>query len=202
MYLKEAFDVYSLQQAKNVVLSEDPNFPNKFTVETDFLVSKILKNLEIGENTKILDFGCGMGRVSKSLIEKTNCYVIGVDISKTMLNFAVQYVNNEKFSPNSTYYLKNSVDIVLCIFSLQHVENPSKEIENLINILKPKGHLVLLNDKKRYIPSGTDRNNFVIWQDDNFDVGKSLNEKLTKIKDITYLNKPNQNILIFQKLNN
>ena len=64
-YIKQVFDVTTFDQAKNVVLTYSDKDPEKFERETNFLVDAIQKNIDLDESKTVLDFGCGMGRVSK-----------------------------------------------------------------------------------------------------------------------------------------
>lgn len=64
-YFKEIFDAETLEQAKDIVLTPDPNDVNKFIFETQWLIKFINAHFNVNEKTKVLDFGCGMGRISK-----------------------------------------------------------------------------------------------------------------------------------------
>ena len=188
-YISQAFDVQSFKQAKHVALSEDPAKPEKFEEETAFLVEAIAEQVPIGPDTVALDFGCGMGRVSRELIERFSCRVIGVDISPSMLAFARIYVAHKaKFLPVHAWDEPKSIDFALASFVLQHVEDPAAEIDRLYEVIRPGGWLVVLNETKRFVPSGIDRMNFVLWEDDHFDVFAHLERAFTKVATMTYLN--------------
>lgn len=198
-YIKEVFDVVTIDHAKHVVLTSDPANPNKFQEETDFLINKIIEESIIPEGSKVLDFGCGMGRISKELVHRLNCHVIGVDISDSMLNFAKLYVRSlKKFETKNSYLIPNSVDAALAILVLQHVENPEQEIENIFSCIKPGGYFVLLNEHVRYVPSSIDKNNFIVWNDDRYDVVAKAKTLFTEIKQIDYVSS-DKKIFIFQK---
>lgn len=198
-YIKEAFDVYSLEQAKHVVLSYSNDDEFKFHTETCFFVDTVLEHITINDETCLLDFGCGMGRISKEFIDRKNCYVFGIDLSQSMLTFAEQYVkNSRKFLPMQAYFLENTIDVAICVFVLQHVEDPKKEINNILNILKPNGYIVLLNENKRCIPNSLDSENYVIWDDDGFDVEHYINQQTTKVASVPYIDNKKY-IHIFKK---
>jgi SAM-dependent methyltransferase len=187
-YIKEVFDVTTFDQAKHVVLTSDPNDPKKFEKETDFLVDTIMKQNILNENSIVLDFGCGMGRVSKALIDEFNCKVIGLDISDSMLTFARLYTANiKKFEATHKYDTPNSVDVALSILALQHSEDPAKEIDNIISVLKPGGTFILLNEPTRYVPSDVDSNRYVVWKDDGFDVFGYIEARLKKVHSVQYI---------------
>ena len=199
-YIKETFDVTTFPQAKNVVLSDDPNNPKKFDEETDFLVKAIKDFNIVNCESIVLDFGCGMGRVSKKLIDVFNCNVIGTDISPSMLQFANIYVSKPKqFKTAKSYIDKETIDICLSAFVIQHTESPVVEINNIYDVLKPNGYFVLLNEHKRFIPNGVDSQRYVVWNDDGFDVHGYVETRFKKINSVQYMSQPTE-IILYQKI--
>lgn len=200
-YIKEVFDVTTFEHAKHVVLTSDPNNPNKFENETNFLIDTIAEQMstKMNEDSVVLDFGCGMGRVSKKLIEKFNCNIIGVDISNTMLTFANIYVaKSKKFKPMNSYNIANTIDVCVSTFVLQHVQDPKTEIDIIYNNLKTGGYLILVNENKRYVPSDVDSNRYVVWHDDGFDVFGEINSRFKKVNSVQYM-KTETNIEFYVK---
>lgn len=200
-YVKEVFDVVTFDQAKNVVLTDDPNDPNKFDTETDFLINTINEQpfITMTDETIVLDFGCGMGRVSKQLVSRFNCNVTGVDISPSMLTFARLYVAKpDKFTATHSYDIPESVDVAISTFVLQHVEDPLKEIANIYNVLKPGGYLILVNENKRFVPSDVDANRYIVWKDDKFDIFGELDTRFKTVNRVKYMTSE-VDIIFYQK---
>ena len=198
-YIKEAFDVTTISQAMNVVLTFESDKPEKFHKETQFLIDVIANEHIITNESTVLDFGCGMGRVSKNIINTFDCKVLGFDISESMKTFATLYVSSpKKFKTISEMPADISIDVCLAIFVLQHVENPQQDIENIVKTLKPNGYVVLVNEDNRFVPSDVDTEGFVIWNNDNFNVVGEIEKHLTKVKEIPYIN-PEKNIVIYRK---
>lgn len=198
-YIKEVFDVTTFEHAKHVVLTSDPDNPKKFENETNFLIDIIQEQNTINSDSIVLDFGCGMGRVSKGLIDKFKCKVIGLDISDSMLTFARLYTANvQKFQATKNYTEPESVDVCLSILALQHAQDPKQEIDNIVKVLKHNGTLILLNENKRFVPNDIDRNRYVIWEDDGFDVFGYIETLLKKINSVKYLNS-NLDIIFYRK---
>lgn len=190
-YIKEIFDVQTFEQAKHVVLTTDPENPKKFETETNFLVDTIAEQdfIRLKDESIVFDFGCGMGRIARELINKFKCKVIGVDISPSMLQFAKLYTANlNKFQGMYEYTTPESCDVALSVLALQHAEDPQKEIDNIYNVLKPNGIFVLLNERQRFVPSDVDSNRYIVWNDDGFDVFKYTESKMKKIHSVPFIN--------------
>ena len=91
----------------------------------------------------ILDFGCGIGRLSKALLENFDCCVLGVDISASMRQLALEYVNNDRFSVISYEIFSElagkgalQVDTGLAVYVLQHVYDPKGDIKLLSQAIR------------------------------------------------------------------
>ncbi len=180
-YLSKVFQPLILRQAKDIVLSPDSTNPHKFEQETEKLVKFIVDNNLISSTDKVLDFGCGMGRISKELIDIIGCNVIGVDFSRHMLSHAIKYVEHFDKFDTTTYYQDNDIDIVIASLVLQHVEDPVKEIDNICSVLKPGGLLILINEVTRFVPIGIDNNGFVIWKDDGINIIELVSQSLSLV---------------------
>lgn len=188
-YIKQAFDVTTFEQAKHVVLSNSDVNKDKFIQETQFLIDIIKKLDIIKENDTVLDFGCGMGRVSRELVHQFNANVIGVDISDSMLTFAKLYVGNlNKFQTYNTYDIPDSIDVVIATFVLQHVENPDQELRKINSMLHNGGYLVILNENFRLIPADVDNEGYIVWNDDSYDVFEEASKCFDLIETIPYIN--------------
>ncbi len=200
-YESSIFECLTLEHAKDIVLTPDVNIPNKFEDYTRYFVDVISDQLTINETTLIHDFGVGMGRVSKELIDRYKCKILGTDISVNMLIHATNYVNNPQCFATSNYVTyQNSFDVCIASLVLQHVEHPMKEIDNILHVLKPNGYLVCLNDyTKRYVPGDYREDNSIIWFDDHLNIFEYLDKKFKKVVEYSYP-QPDHKIVFYQKL--
>jgi 2-polyprenyl-3-methyl-5-hydroxy-6-metoxy-1,4-benzoquinol methylase len=92
---------------------------------------------------KVLDFGCGIGKLSE-YIEDEN--YIGIDIDEESIKIA------KKFYPNKQFYLDNEFeeikdalrfDSIVSLAVIEHVKNPHDFLLELKSLLNQKGSIVL-----------------------------------------------------------
>lgn len=103
----------------------------------------------IKKGDKILDLGCGNGRLYQYLAKQKKVDYIGVDNSKNLLSAA------KKNNPKATFKegnlleipLKNhSIDVITCIAAFHHIPTNKlrqKALTEMQRVLKPNGKLIL-----------------------------------------------------------
>ena len=200
-YQSAIFDPVNLEHAKKIVLTPDEKFPNRFEESTNYFVDILQNENLVNQYSTVLDFGVGMGRISKELINRFNCKVVGSDISLNMLIYATQYVNNpQNFVTCNRVTYPNSFNLCIASFVLQHVERPIQEIDNIFDVLTPNGYFVCLNNSKEgLVPGDWREDNSVIWFNDYFDVFSYLDNKFLKIKEYPYPFLADHKIVIYKK---
>jgi ubiquinone/menaquinone biosynthesis C-methylase UbiE len=106
-------------------------------------------------NLKVLDFGCGVGRVLKKISERCkNSY--GVDISQNMLDFAREYINDDSVTlslcDNEKIYLEsNFFDLIYSFHVLQHIpteQDLTNSLSEIYRVQRPGGISVLHFSRK------------------------------------------------------
>lgn len=133
----------------------------------------------------VVDYGCGIGRLSKLLTQA----VIGVDISVTMRQLAEQYVRRTDFVTVSQVGFKILVDNgfraggALAAWSLQHVAQPAFDIELIARSLNQGALFWVLNRPHRAIPALNDADELK-WIDDEIDVYPLIDRHFDLIKTI------------------
>ena len=202
-YIKEVFNSETLEQAKNTCLTFDASDPNKFENETRFLVDFLKQYELLNKDSLVLDYGCGVGRVSKMIIDDIGCRIAGVDISESMLQFATQYVNNENFLPLLyTKELSNNApkfDLVIASLVLQHTEDPIESIKFIKDILKEGGTFVLVNEGTRYVPTNVDSNGYVVWHDDGINILEEVGKQFNLVGQYQYYTRTDYPLSVWKK---
>jgi len=120
-------------------------------------VEQVIKDY-VKDNNKILDLGCGNGRLLKSLAKFQNINYTGLDNNTKLLEKIQAFTAPRGVSPrvklicddilNLAQFKNNEFDIIFMIASFHHI--PSNELRqkvmaNLHRILKPNGYLIMTN---------------------------------------------------------
>lgn len=116
-----------------------------------YALNPILTRLSPDKNNfRILEYGCGMGRILKSIYSNGFCCA-GIDISETMLKWCYKLVPEVKelylLQPNKkSEYPSRSADLVFSYAVLQHIDRLTDyvaAIKEMDRCLKPGGILLI-----------------------------------------------------------
>lgn len=135
-----------------------------------FQLNKLLEVLSLTESDRVLDLGCGNGRITEFLHDQTRAFFEGIDISNEgieqarartasangRLTFSVGNMNRLDFPPQ-TFSAAISVD------TLYYVNDLEETLKQLFPILKPEGQMGLFftewtnnpEDKANLLPENT-----------------------------------------------
>ena len=159
-YNPSVFNVADIAAAKRIILTpEGVPTEQRWQVETPYVADLIANAMTLTPDTVLIDYGCGIGRVAKELIARHGCRVIGIDISPSMRSLAVGYVQSDRFFTCPPQMLDAmiergmTVDAAISIWVLQHCAFPSEDIGRLQRALKAGGHLFILNNDDRAVPT-------------------------------------------------
>jgi SAM-dependent methyltransferase len=182
-YRPDVFDVPDLQRAKGIILTDEgpgADTETRWVSETPYLMELIGKILDLRSDQVMLDYGCGIGRLSKAAIEQCGCSVIGVDISASMRRLAGDYVRSERFvavSPAQFDLLLRSglrVDAAIAVWVLQHCLKPAEDIARIRHSVVPTGKLIVVNMPMRAVPATHFGDNKLLWVEDGVDISALL----------------------------
>jgi trans-aconitate 2-methyltransferase len=112
---------------------------------------ELLEKIEFKGDEHILDVGCGDGKITAGLAKRVpNGFVLGVDISKEMIDFAKKTFPQEQYQ-NLDFSLQDAkdlkyqerFDVIFSSFALQWLPNLSLFFKGAYQSLKPSGYLVV-----------------------------------------------------------
>jgi cyclopropane fatty-acyl-phospholipid synthase-like methyltransferase len=184
-YSSKIFETTDLVEAKGVILTPTGNLGTeaRWEIETPYLAELLGNALGLKAGQLLVDYGCGAGRLSRALIERFGCTVLGVDISQSMRGLAPAYVDNPAFSVVSRMMLQTMVrgglriDAAISVWVLQHCLAPREDIDLMRQALKEGGRLGVVNMRARAVP--TEANG---WVNDGTDVAALLAARLTPVE--------------------
>jgi SAM-dependent methyltransferase len=160
-YAPEAFDVLNEPMARSIILTPEygHSTDHRWATETPYLADLLSQFLAPTKDMVILDYGCGIGRLAKELIDRHGCLVIGVDISLSMRVLAEIHVKSDRFVAVSPAMFETllarglACDASIAIWVLQHCFAPDRDIALLRRALKPGAKLAVVNTVVRSVPT-------------------------------------------------
>lgn len=132
-----------LNEAKNKVMTGDFDKSTEKDLE-------MLKELDIKKSDHVLDFGCGIGRLTQPISEQCK-EISGVDISGDMIGHATNYCTNENIifkqlnNEEGDGLIEGAYNKAFSFIVLQHTSKPKafRILYNMFKSLKVGGKLLV-----------------------------------------------------------
>lgn len=124
--------------------------------------------VEIATLNKILDFGCGCGRVIRHFHAVTRSQLHGTDYNREAIDWCRRKLGFGQFEVNGLVpplpYMKEEFDLVYALSVFTHLPESLQVawMSELCRVLKPGGHLLMTTHGECYLPhmSEEERNAF------------------------------------------
>jgi SAM-dependent methyltransferase len=185
-YYPEIFDVADIAHAKATILTDegpgaDPEA--RWALETPYVLELLHPVLDLKSDMLVLDYGCGIGRMAKAMIDACGCCVIGLDTSPRMRALAADYIASDRFvavSPHMFDVMVGAglrVHAAIAVWVLQHCYAPAQDLARMRRALAADGRAFVLNMPKRAVPAvleDTGAGHRFAWAQDNVDVAALL----------------------------
>ncbi len=133
------------------------------SLEEKIVVETAIRELAIGPGSRILEPGCGAGRVTKLLAPVVGDHgdVFSFDISRNMVRRARRNGASRRLFAHASVLdipLRNdSVDAVLCFNCFHLFACPPKALREMGRVLRPGGRLAIVNAKSFADPGANSR---------------------------------------------
>ena len=129
-------------------------------------------------NKTVLDVGCGYGQILSAIKSKYSAKVFGVEPSKKIAALGKKYFDIEiKPVVLEEYNSENKYDVVMCLHTLEHVNDPINFIETLKQYLKPEG-VMYIEVPNVMVPTGGFHIDKFLYNEHLFTYSESSLEKL------------------------
>lgn len=114
-------------------------------------IHQAIESLEIEPGAKVLEVGVGTGVSLEAYPEDIE--VIGIDLSESMLNEAVQMIARKQWlhihvramNAEQLEFDDSSFDVVTSFHTISVVSDPDAMMRELVRVCKPGGRLLLIN---------------------------------------------------------
>ena len=116
--------------------------------------------LELNKIDKVLEIGCGTGRLSLKVAPNVKSFC-GVDVSEKTIEKAKEHLRFDNISLICTDFLEygfdEKFDLVFSSLTFMHIKEKLEAIAKISSLLNPNGRVVISLDKNRetYIEYGT-----------------------------------------------
>ena len=147
------------------------------------------------KNKTILDLGCGYGETDKYLKEQGASFVLGIDISKHMIEIAnkenkLDGIEYKVMPMEDISNIDKKFDIVISSLAFHYIKDYNKLIKDIYNLLNDNGVLIFsqehplatapiipkeqekridINNKRYFLLSDYNRNGirYILWNNEN-----------------------------------
>src|SRR5208282_4479894 len=155
-YAPKTYDRETLEEAARACISAGGGLTleDRWNIETQWIMNRV--SFDPGP---VIDYGCGVGRIAKALLDRGQQAVCGVDHSPTMRRFAVEYVNSERFFVVAPELLDEAANTgfvgAIAVWTLHHILEVRKAVDAIAKALKPGSLFWTLDLGDRHIPAGS-----------------------------------------------
>ncbi|MCE7743445.1 MAG: methyltransferase domain-containing protein [Candidatus Heimdallarchaeota archaeon] len=108
----------------------------------------MLDMMNLQPNQLVLDIGCGLGKITEYIAEKTGVSLIGIDNASKVVEWAQKNTKTNRGELsfqvgdlNKMEFFKEKFDAIIAIDSLYYVKDFNRVLQKMKEILKPDGQI-------------------------------------------------------------
>lgn len=140
LFVEELPDSVELIQ-NYISASFDSQIESEYAAKT---YCNYLKRLKLLRGKRILDIGCGDGTFIKLALELGAIAVEGIEPSIGAVSHAGEVIGRIRSEPIENYNFNSDFDLVTCLQTLEHLENPSKTFSKMSSAISKDGHIAVV----------------------------------------------------------
>lgn len=117
---------------------------------------KMAQDLDVNQKSRVLDIGCGRGRIASHIASYTGAHVTGINIDLDQLECARKYAKGNNLAQQCQFktgdlnelplpFEDNAVDAVYQVQVFSYAKNLEKLFADIYRILKPGGKIACLD---------------------------------------------------------
>ncbi|MFL7793488.1 MAG: class I SAM-dependent methyltransferase [Anaerolineae bacterium] len=113
---------------------------------------ELIELCHIGQDTYVLDVGCGAGATASYLAETYGCHVVGVDLRESMVALSAERAQKQGVADLVAFRVADAqelpfddaaFDAVLCESVATFIEDKQQVVNEFARVLKPNGYVGL-----------------------------------------------------------
>jgi ubiquinone/menaquinone biosynthesis C-methylase UbiE len=137
---QKAINSLKMSGYNDVVTLDKPKLDQRQRTKDNVAAADVF--LEFGRYSKrILDLGCGGGRITKAIADFFNVQVTGIDIrckNESGEGYSIEQMDSRKMR-----FEENSFDAIISIATLEHISGLDQVLAEMYRVLRPNGRVYM-----------------------------------------------------------
>jgi len=132
-----------VEHSKRLVFDYEAfDFEKRWENETQFTIDLIDAHTSLDHTSRVLDYGSGVGRLAKPVIERFGCCVDAYEPSADLRLHAKTYVGDERYQHVTE---PQTYDLIICAWVALLIDDVDGLYDMFASVLKPTGMLLVID---------------------------------------------------------
>lgn len=137
-YYDTSYNILTNSEDEDQIYSIDGN---KTIFRSDHQLETLLSKVDLVDNIKMLDYGCGKSSITAKLLkDRKNIQAYVFDVSEYYISFWEKFLNKSNWATYKTpSQWSHQFDLVTSFFSLEHISSLQEVVANIKSLLRDGG---------------------------------------------------------------